>query len=187
VAEKCGACQGEEYAYPCPRCHGTGVEPPACGHGEGPCDPETTAAEEHAIWSHWMTYMFSKCEPAASGGLYVPAWAVDRWKRQAATKYAGLTEQEKQSDRDVVTEHHQSIADLRDRLAAAEDREQALQVELRASAAREHEAIQRARVMEEAGEEMSGLLEGAAHDYRCECVWCVKKRAVVEKWREVKR
>lgn len=66
---------------------------------------EQLADYAHAAWSGWMTYLFSKCAPGvdgdefADGSLVIPRWAVERWKRQAATPYADLPEQEKESDR----------------------------------------------------------------------------------------
>ena len=63
---------------------------------------EQLVDKEHASWSHWMTYLFSKCQRAADGSVIIPADLVDRWQRQAATPYAALTEREKESDRSRV-------------------------------------------------------------------------------------
>jgi len=63
---------------------------------------EQLADAEHASWSSWMTYLFSKCEIDNQGCALIPAWAVERWKRQAATEYADLSEKEKESDRHQV-------------------------------------------------------------------------------------
>lgn len=64
---------------------------------------EALAAYAHEAWSGWMNYLFSKGEPwqMASGGTgwLIPAWAVERWQRQAATPYADLPDSEKESDR----------------------------------------------------------------------------------------
>lgn len=49
-----------------------------------------------------MKYMFSKCEEAKDG-LLIPGEMVTRWKRQAETKYGGLPENEKASDRKEAT------------------------------------------------------------------------------------
>jgi len=55
----------------------------------------------HEIWSHWMRYMFSRCQPnEEEGTLTIPAWAVQRWGRQLDTPYNELTEEEKNSDRE---------------------------------------------------------------------------------------
>ena len=61
---------------------------------------EQLAAVAHDQWSGWMTYLFSKSTLNADGTVTMPAWAVERWKRQAATPYADLTDTEKNSDRD---------------------------------------------------------------------------------------
>lgn len=64
---------------------------------------EALADAEHASWAHWMNYLFSQCsQPKGTNYLIIPGLLVERWKRQAATSYAELTEQEKQSDRDEV-------------------------------------------------------------------------------------
>jgi len=64
---------------------------------------ERLADAEHASWARWMDYLFSQCtQPAHTNYLIIPGLLVERWKRQAATPYADLTEREKQSDRDEV-------------------------------------------------------------------------------------
>jgi len=61
---------------------------------------EELAALCHKQWSGWMQYLFSKCdENPETGQVTIPRWAFDRWSRQASTKYAGLSKQEKDSDR----------------------------------------------------------------------------------------
>ena len=60
---------------------------------------EETADLAHSQWSGWMDYLFSKCEQNEDGSVTMPKWAVDRWKRQAATSYDDLSEDEKNSDR----------------------------------------------------------------------------------------
>jgi len=68
---------------------------------------EALAEYAHTAWSGWMDYMFSKMTLEHSimtsrdtGRLIMPEWAVERWQRQAATAYADLPENEKESDRD---------------------------------------------------------------------------------------
>lgn len=63
---------------------------------------EVLAAAEHASWARWMDYLFSKCEHHLDGSATIPAWAVQRWSRQAATEYADLEDDEQKSDRDEV-------------------------------------------------------------------------------------
>lgn len=61
---------------------------------------ELLAAYAHEAWSGWMSYLFSKSTRNTDGSVTIPRWAVERWSRQASTKYALLPEEEKQSDRD---------------------------------------------------------------------------------------
>ncbi len=63
---------------------------------------EALADKEHASWSHWMEYLFSRCPFTEKSDAIIPRELVARWKKQAATPYAELSEQEKQSDRDEV-------------------------------------------------------------------------------------
>ena len=74
---------------------------------------EAMAEKQHEIWSHWMKWMLKN-----GGGMVTvehpfrngSAWQMNngsrhRWQRQMNTPYAELSEEEKQSDRDVVDEH----------------------------------------------------------------------------------
>lgn len=61
---------------------------------------ERLAAHAHEQWSGWMRYLFSKSTENPDGTVTIPKWAVDRWRRQVATAYHDLPEQEKESDRD---------------------------------------------------------------------------------------
>jgi hypothetical protein len=61
---------------------------------------EQLADYAHSAWSGWMNYLFSKCQDNPDGSVTIPTWAVERWRRQAATAYTDLTEAEKKSDRD---------------------------------------------------------------------------------------
>ena len=67
-------------------------------------DQEIKAERQHAIWAHWMQYQFTCCTKNGDGSLVIPADKVVRWKRQAETAYADLSDLEKQSDRDIVTQ-----------------------------------------------------------------------------------
>jgi len=63
---------------------------------------EVLAAIEHARWAKWQAYLHSRCTPNPDGSLTIPADLVARWERQIATPYEGLTEREKDSDREQV-------------------------------------------------------------------------------------
>jgi hypothetical protein len=78
---------------------------------------EKLAELAHSQWAGWMDYLFSKCPEykagsvqAEDGAMIIPKWAVDRWKRQAATPYCDLSVEEKDSDR---TEADKFLALLR--------------------------------------------------------------------------
>ena len=60
---------------------------------------EVLAELAHAQWSGWMEYLFSKGVLNEDGTWTMPAWAVERWKRQTETPYADLSFDEKESDR----------------------------------------------------------------------------------------
>ncbi len=63
---------------------------------------EQLADKAHASWAHWMEYLFSQCLTDDLGEKIIPAHLVKHWQRQIETPYVGLTEREKQSDRDEV-------------------------------------------------------------------------------------
>ncbi len=53
----------------------------------------------HKQWSGWMDYLFSKGTFDFPGGTWtMPQWAVERWRRQAMTPYAELSQEERDSD-----------------------------------------------------------------------------------------
>lgn len=60
---------------------------------------EQIADLQHQQWTGWMTYLLSRCQEVA-GGMVMPREWVERWKRQMATPYAGLSEAERDSDRE---------------------------------------------------------------------------------------
>lgn len=70
---------------------------------------EKLAFVEHARWSHWMEYLFSKCT-FDGGSAKIPAELVERWTRQVDTDYDHLSETEKESDR---VEARKTLACLR--------------------------------------------------------------------------
>ena len=70
---------------------------------------EGLASYAHDAWSGWMKYMFEKGQyrgqfkTGSEGEIEIvwimPAWAVERWRRQMNTPYADLPDSEKESDR----------------------------------------------------------------------------------------
>lgn len=60
----------------------------------------------HQIWSHWMKYFFSICNPTVDyeGNITVtiPKEKYYRWVRQMNTHYLYLPDDEGKSDRDLV-------------------------------------------------------------------------------------
>lgn len=65
---------------------------------------EALAALQHDIWASWMKWQFSCGMDNADGSWTMPAFKVERWKRQMNTPYAELSEREKDGDRDVIRE-----------------------------------------------------------------------------------
>ena len=75
---------------------------------------EEMAALEHEQWAHWTKYMLGLLRPVIGLGFYEARGcgleneedivkardALARWRRQIATPYADLSEQEKNSDRE---------------------------------------------------------------------------------------
>ena len=70
---------------------------------------EELSAIEHERWSHWQKYMHSKATRNPDGSLSIPANLVQKWERQMSTKYADLSEQEKDSDREQVEKYIPTI------------------------------------------------------------------------------
>ncbi len=60
---------------------------------------EKLAEYAHDAWAGWMNYLFEKSTLNDDGTIIIPVWAAERWKRQSATPYNKLSEQEKESDR----------------------------------------------------------------------------------------
>ena len=61
---------------------------------------ESLSEYAHEAWSGWMVYALSKMTLNEDGTATMPKWAVERWMRQANTKFSDLPESEKESDRD---------------------------------------------------------------------------------------
>jgi hypothetical protein len=62
------------------------------------------AAQQHAIWSRWMKYLFQKGVKYDDGSFLIAADSVQRWTRQMETEYAALPDSEKKSDLDIADE-----------------------------------------------------------------------------------
>lgn len=82
---------------------------------------EALADPEHAGWSDWMAYLFSRCHESFRNDnpareLIIPAELVARWERQIGTPYAELSEAEKESDRNEARERFLPV--IRDFVAA---------------------------------------------------------------------
>jgi Zn-dependent M32 family carboxypeptidase len=69
------------------------------------------AAVEHERWAHWQRYVHDHCERQADGSLVIPAELAARWEAQIETAYVGLTEREKDSDREQVRRYLPVIID----------------------------------------------------------------------------
>lgn len=72
---------------------------------------EQLAAVEHERWAHWQQYVHDQCERQADGSLVIPAELVARWQAQIETPYAGLSEREKDSDREQVRRYLPVVLD----------------------------------------------------------------------------
>lgn len=69
---------------------------------DGDIGLERMADEAHQVWCMWMEYLFRQGLALLDGGFKIDAKLVKRWKRQMATPYAQLSEDEKKSDRDIA-------------------------------------------------------------------------------------
>lgn len=80
------------------------------------------ASIQHAIWAHWMKYMFSCGTLNADGTWTMPADKVGRWMRQMTTDFEDLTEREQASDYDqarkVLDVVHQNMWELMPKASA---------------------------------------------------------------------
>lgn len=63
---------------------------------------EKLAAIEHERWAHWQSHLHEQCVRQKDGSLIIPAKLVERWKKQIATPYVSLSNEEKNSDREQV-------------------------------------------------------------------------------------
>lgn len=69
------------------------------------------AAVEHERWAHWQRYVHDHCERQHDGSFVIPAELAARWEAQIETPYVGLTEREKESDREQVRRYLPVIID----------------------------------------------------------------------------
>lgn len=74
---------------------------------------ETLSAIEHQRWSHWQSYLHSKCEKNDDGSLTIPKDLVEKWNKQIETDYSDLTEKEKKSDREQVMKYLHYILEFK--------------------------------------------------------------------------
>lgn len=72
---------------------------------------ERLAAIEHERWASWQRYVHDHCDRQEDGSLVIPAELATRWEAQIATPYGGLSEQEKQSDREQVNRYLPAIVE----------------------------------------------------------------------------
>ena len=77
---------------------------------------EKGADLEHDRWAKWQEYMHSKVYDSSESLnphlKVIPTESYNRWERQIKTKYADLSEQEKESDRIEVRKYLPIIQDL---------------------------------------------------------------------------
>lgn len=62
---------------------------------------ERLSAIIHDVWSHWQKYLHSKCEIKENKVLFSRE-LFERWERQLTTSFNLLSEEERQSDRDIM-------------------------------------------------------------------------------------
>lgn len=75
---------------------------------------ERVAGLVHDVWARWIRYQFSKCVAIPDGpdgtySLKIPPELVDRWQRQMLTEYPDLSEEEKESDREIAAEYIKAV------------------------------------------------------------------------------
>lgn len=52
----------------------------------------------HQRWAHWMKYILMISKENVDRSVTIPAWAVERWKRQIETPFDRLSDKEQGSD-----------------------------------------------------------------------------------------
>jgi hypothetical protein len=73
---------------------------------------ERLAAEAHKAWSGWKRHEFGVGAFNDDGTWTMPAWAVERWRRQMNTPYDELSEEEKESDRKEADRYLAILSDF---------------------------------------------------------------------------
>ena len=63
---------------------------------------EKLADKEHASWSRWMEYLFSRCEKQPDGRYVISESDFFHWYDELKTPYNSLSEKVKESDRKEV-------------------------------------------------------------------------------------
>jgi hypothetical protein len=61
---------------------------------------EAISEQQHAIWAHWMEYLFSISVKHPDGSYRILPEEAARWKQQIETPYSALPEESKTSDRE---------------------------------------------------------------------------------------
>lgn len=82
---------------------------------------ELIAEFMHNLWSDWMKYLFSRCvhlesiklvEDNGVESVVIPMEYFERWTRQSNTQYKLLSEEEKNSDREIADRLFEYIVDI---------------------------------------------------------------------------
>jgi len=76
---------------------------------------EELSDEIHEIWIGWMEFLFGWCSEQPDGSMVIPAQRVEHWRRQMRTRYAELSEGEKDEDRDQVDRLKMVVQDYLER------------------------------------------------------------------------
>lgn len=81
---------------------------------ESPEVLDRLASIEHERWAHWQRHLHDQCTPQEGGSLVIPAELVSKWEVQILTPFEGLSEAEKDSDRDQVRRYLPVVAEALD-------------------------------------------------------------------------
>jgi hypothetical protein len=72
---------------------------------------ENIADVQHAIWSHWMGYLFTVAVKNEDGSATLPAEYVRRWSAQMRASYSELSQDERESDREQADRVLKALAE----------------------------------------------------------------------------